>query len=328
MAVEAKPLNEFAPGKPERKLPRLSFWPRNPLKQREALWGYLFALPLLLGFLIFQLGPMLASIGISLTDWDILSDATFVGVDNYVKALTDDRLVPIAFTNTVALMAGIPVGMALSLMLALAMNQKIRGMAAFRTIYFLPVISSVVAVAILWRWIFNPDFGLMNVFLNLLGIEGPLWLGSEDWSKPALILMGIWGGLGFNMLLYLAALQGVPRELLEAATIDGANWWQRFRYITWSFITPTTFFILITSIIGTFQTFAQIHLMTRTQGPTSIGGGPRWSTLTVVYYLWLNAFQYYDMGYAAALAWILGIVIMILTIIQFGVARRWVFYGD
>lgn len=312
--------------RPSRSLP--SWVPRSAMHRREAMWGLLFAAPLILGFLLFQFGPMLASIGISLTKWDILTQPQFVGLDNYVRAFTGDRLVGIAFGNTIFLMIGIPIGMTLSLLLALAMNQRIRGIGLFRTIYFLPVVSSVVAISVLWRWIFNPDFGLLNVLLRYIGVEGPLWLGSAQWAKPALIIMGVWGGLGFNMLLYLAALQGVPRELMEAAKIDGANAWQRFRFITWPFLTPTTFFILVTSIIGTFQTFAQIHLMTRPQGPTSIGGGPRWATLTIVYYLWLNAFQYYDMGYAAALAWIMGVLMMGLTIMQFVVARRWVFYGD
>jgi multiple sugar transport system permease protein len=298
------------------------------MRRREALWGILFVAPLVIGFLVFQFGPMLTSIFVSMTKWDILSPPTFIGFDNYVKALTGDRLVGVAFGNTIYLMIGIPIGMACSLLLAVAMNQRIHGIGIFRTVYFLPVVSSVVALSVLWRWIFNPEFGLLNVLLRYLGIQGPLWLGAAEWAKPALIIMGVWGGLGFNMLLYLAALQGVPKELLEAAKIDGANAWQRFRFVTWPFITPTTFFILVTSILGTFQSFAQIHLMTRGTGPTSIGGGPRWSTLTIVYYLWLNGFNYYDMGYAAALAWIMGIIMMLLTIMQFVVARRWVYYGD
>ncbi len=307
----------------------LTGWlPRSAMKRREALWGYLFVLPLILGFAIFAFGPMLASIGISFTDWEILTTPKFIGLDNYIKLITRDRLVGIAFGNTLYLMLGIPIGMACSLLLALAMNQRIRGISIYRTIYFLPVVSSVVAVSVLWRWIFNPEFGLFNVMLRYLGIQGPLWLGDAAWAKPALIIMGVWGGLGFNMLLYLAALQGVPRELTEAATIDGAGAWQRFRHVTWPFLTPTTFFVLVTSIIGTFQTFAQIHLMTRGNVSGAIGGGPQWATLTVIYYLWLNAFNYYDMGYAAALAWILGIVILIFTIFQFAASRRWVFYSE
>jgi multiple sugar transport system permease protein len=300
----------------------------NGMRVREALIGMLFVAPLVIGFVVFQLIPMIQSVGISFTNWDLIGQAKWVGFENYIKALTKDRLVWIAFGNTVYLMVGIPIGMALSMGLAIAMNQKIRGISFFRTIYFLPVVSSVVAMSVLWRWIFNPEYGLINALLKTFGLDGPLWLGSPEWSKPALIIMGIWGGLGFNMLLYLAALQGVPSELKEAATIDGAGAWQRFRYITFPFLTPTTFFILITSIIGTFQVFAQIHLMTRAEGPTSIGGGPQWSTLTTVYYLWLNAFQYYKMGYAAAIGWILGIVMFALTLLQFWVGRRWVFYND
>ena len=212
----------------------LTGWvPKSAMKRREAVWGYLFALPLLLGFLSFALGPMLASIGISFTDWEILTTPKFIGVDNYVKALTKDRLIGIAFGNTsspgnapraipsttkdrligiafgntIYLMIGIPIGMAGSLLLALAMNQRIRGISLFRTLYFLPVVSSVVAVSVLWRWIFNPEFGLFNVILRYLGLQGPLWLGDPAWAKPALIIMGVWGGLGFNMLLYLAALR-------------------------------------------------------------------------------------------------------------------------
>jgi multiple sugar transport system permease protein len=300
------------------------------MKRKEAFWGYAFIAPLIAGFLIFSIGPMITSIGLSFTEWDIISKdpPTFIGLENYIEIISGDRLIPIAFGNTIYLMIGIPIGMAGSLLLALAMNQRIRGISIFRTLYFLPVVSSVVAVSVLWRWIFNPDFGLLNVLLRYIGIEGPLWLGKAEWAKPALIIMGVWGGLGFNMLLYLAALQGVPRELMEAAKIDGANAWQRFRYITWPMITPTTFFILITSIIGTFQTFAQIHLMTRGGGPSSIGGGPRWATLTVIYYLWLQAFNYFKMGYAAAIAWVLAAVILVLTVIQFVISRRWVYYNE
>jgi multiple sugar transport system permease protein len=306
----------------------LGWIPTSARKRREALWGILFVLPMILGFLIFQLGPMIYSIRVSFFDWDALRPPEYVGLENYQKALYDDRLVPIAFKNTIFLMQGIPIGMALSLLLAIAMNRSIKGISIFRTFYFLPVISSVVATSILWRWIFNPNFGLLNVLLKYIGIDGPLWLGDEDWAKPASIIMGVWGGLGFNMLLYLAALQNVPRELLEAATIDGAGVWARFRHVTWPMLTPTTFFILVTSIIGTFQVFAQIHLMTRGSGPQAIGGGPHWATLSVIYYIWLNGFNYFEMGYAAAIAWILAAAIMVFTIAQFVLSRRWVYYNE
>ena len=309
-ANDARPVRQARPG---------------ALARKEAMWGYLFVSAPLLGFLIFGLIPIVMSLGLAFMKWDMFRAPRFAGIDNFAR-VASDPIVLLSFQNTLVFFLGVPIGMALSLLLALAMNQRIRGIGLFRTIYFLPVVSSVVAVSVLWRWIFNPDFGLMNVLLRYIGIDGPLWLGSAQWAKPALIIMGVWGGLGFNMLLYLAALQGVPRELLEAAKIDGASAWQRFRFITWPFLTPTTFFILVTSIIGTFQVFAQIHLMTRPQGPTSIGGGPRWATLTIVYYLWLNGFQYYDMGYAASLAWIMGALMMVLTIVQFRVSRRWVFY--
>jgi multiple sugar transport system permease protein len=297
------------------------------MKRGEALWGYLFVAPLFLGFLIFLGGPLLASLALTFVKWDILSPPQWVGLANYAE-LARDPIVGKAFYNTVFLMLGIPAGMLLSLLLALAMNQPIRGIGAFRVIYFLPVISSVAAVALLWRWIYNPQFGLLNYLLALVGIPGPDWLGSPMWAKPALMIMGVWGGLGLNMILYLAALQSVPAQLYEAATLDGAGPWQRFRHVTWPMITPTTFFITITSIIGSFQAFAQIHLLTRGNGPGAVGGGPHWATTTVIYYLWQQAFSYYRMGYAAALAWVLAAVILLITALQFAASRRWVFYNE
>lgn len=297
-------------------------------RKSEAAWGYLFVSPLYIGFAVFLIGPLLFSLYISLTHWDVLSSPTWAGLDNYRTLFTDDPVIGKAFYNTVYLMVGIPVGIAGSLLLALLMNQPLRGVAIFRTIYFLPVISSAAAVSILWRWLYNPQFGLINYLLRLMHVPGPDWLGSEAWAKPALILMGVWGGLGFNMLLYLAALQGVPKQLYEAAQIDGASAWQRLRHITWPLITPTTFFITVTAVIGTFQSFAQIHLMTRGNGPGAVGGGPRYATTTVIYHLWLNAFSYFKMGYASAIAWLLALVILACTLLQFWVARRWVHYED
>ncbi|MGH2531704.1 MAG: carbohydrate ABC transporter permease [Thermomicrobiales bacterium] len=297
------------------------------MKRREALWAYLFILPLLLGFLFFLAGPIIASLVISLTEWDLITSPQWVGLQNYRELITEDEVIGKAFFNTIYLMLGIPVGIALSLLLALSMNQRMRGVGLLRTIYFLPVISSVAAISVLWRWIFNPAFGPLNYLLNVLHLPTPLWLASEEWAKPSLIIMGVWGGLGFNMMLYLSGLQAIPRHLYEAAQIDGANLWQQFRHVAWPLLTPTTFFMVVTAVIGTFQAFAQIHLMTREAGATSVGGGPNWSTTTVIYHLWLHAFNYYQMGYASAIAWVLALVILVFTIGQFVLARRWVFYG-
>jgi len=193
--------------------------------------------------------------------------------------------------------------------LALLVNQKLKGIVIFRTIYFMPVVSSMVAVALLWRWLYNPDFGLINSFLRILGIKNPpLWLASTTWAKPAIMLMWIWRGAGYNMLLYLAALQGIPEQLYEAASIDGANGWQKFWHITLPTLAPTNFFIIVMSIIGGFQAFGEIYVMT--------GGGPAGSTTTIVYYIYNNAFLWYKMGYAAAISWFLFVIIFTATLIQ------------
>ncbi len=200
------------------------------------------------------------------------------------------------------------------------MNNKVKGIVFFRTIYFLPVISSMVAVALLWRWIYNPDFGLLNSFLRMLGIKNPpQWLSSTVWAKPAIMIMWIWKGAGYNMLLYLAALQGIPYQLYEASSIDGANGWQKFWHITFPMLSPTNFFIVIMGIIGGFQAFGEIYVMT--------GGGPAGSTTTIVYYIYNNAFQWFKMGYASAIAWFLFLIILIATLLQWKYAGSKVEYS-
>lgn len=292
-----------------------------PLRKRrvkaEYLWAYLFIASPIAGFLLFALIPIGYSVYVSFTKFDVYNPPTFNGVENYGKLFADPLFWKTMY-NTFYAALGIPLGMAVSLGIALAMNQKIVGINFFRTAFFLPTISSVVALTLLWKWIFNADFGLLNYFLGLAGIDGPAWLNDEAWAMPSMIIQGVWGGLGFNMVLYLAALQGVPASLYEAADIDGANGWQKFRYITVPGISPTTLFILITSIIGALQDFPRFMIMTE--------GGPNYSTTTIVYYLFLNAFRYMDMGFASAMAWVLGIVIMIITVLNFWLSKRWVHY--
>ncbi|WP_274364127.1 carbohydrate ABC transporter permease [Paenibacillus thermotolerans] len=285
---------------------------------KEYAWAYLFISAPILGFMLFAFIPIVYSVYVSFTKFDVFNPPVFNGVANYDKLLFDDPLFWKTMVNTFYAAAGIPVGMVLSLGIAIALNQKVTGINIFRTAFFLPTISSVVALTLLWKWIFNSDFGLLNYFLSLLHITGPSWLNDEDWAMPAMIIQGVWSGLGFNMVLYLAALQGVPQSLYEAAEIDGANGWKKFLHITVPGISPTTLFILITSIIGALQDFPRFMIMTE--------GGPNFSTTTIVYYLFLNAFRYMDMGYASAMAWVLGITIMIITLINFRLSRRWVHY--
>ena len=294
------------------------------------LGAYLFLLPNLLGFLAFTVGPTLWSLLLSFTDWDILTPLKFVGFANFAKLLgfhltatglvANDPYFWYYLWNTIFYMFFIPVSMSLSLMMALLMNKKFKGIVAFRTIYFLPSVCSGVALCLLWRWLYNPDFGLINTFLAKIGISGPEWLSSTKWAKPAIAFMGMWGGLGgFNTILYLAALQGVPRQLYDAADVDGANYWQKFRYITMPSITPTTFFIFVMSVIGGFQGgFMSAYIMT--------GGGPAGATTTIDYYIYNNAYQWFKMGYASSIAWVLFVLVFAATIINWKYGGRKVKY--
>ena len=296
------------------------------------LAAFAFLLPNLLGFLTFTLVPVIAAMLLSFVRWDAISpwkEAQWVGMANYVQALgfhydpatrrliaNDDRFWYYLY-NTVFLMSGIPIGMALSLLTALLLNRPLKGIAVFRAIFFIPTICSSVAVAVLWRWVYNPDYGLLNQLLRMLGVaHPPNWLSDPAWAKPALIIMGLWVGIGgYNCVLYLAGLQNIPEELYEAARIDGAGWWARLRYITWPMLAPTTFFILVTSIISGFQGFfVGIHILT--------SGGPAGSTTNLLYYIYRTAFVYHQMGYAAALAMILFAIVFVLTLINWRLGRR------
>ena len=291
----------------------------------EALSALGFLLPNLIGFLVFTSLPVFASLGLSFVQWDLFTPPQFAGLDNFIRLFRDPYFWKYC-GNTVYLMAAIPLSMAGSLMLALALNQKLKGIVFFRTVYFLPTICSGVAIYMLWRLLYNADFGLFNLTIAKVGeifhlsLKGPNWLTDEAWAKPALIIMSVWQSVGgYNMVLYLAALQGVPRELYEAAEIDGANSWQKFWNVTWPQLSPTTFFIATMSLIGGFQAgFDPAFIMT--------GGGPNGSTTTIIYYLFNNAFQWHQMGYAAAIAWLLFLIIFIFTLLKWKIFGKAVFY--
>lgn len=299
-------------------------------KVRDYFTSFLFILPNFIGFFAFTLGPVIASLTLSFTNWDILTPAKFVGFENFIHLLKVEKTVEgwkatdfyfwYALWNTVFYMFFIPVSMGLSLILALLLNRRLRGVTVFRTIYFLPTVCSGVAIAILWRWLYNPDFGLINYLLGKIGIKGPPWLASTKWAKPAIAIMGLWAGVGgYNCVLYLAALQGVPRDLYDAAAVDGANPWQRFRYVTWPSISPTTFFIFVMSVIGGFQGgFMQAYIMT--------GGGPAFSTTTIDYYIYNNAYEWFKMGYASSIAWVLFFMVFIVTLINWKYGQKAVQY--
>lgn len=284
------------------------------LHRSEHRWALAFVAAPIIGFLLFTLYPIGFAVYASLTSWNGLGPMTFVGLDNYVT-LFGDEYFRISLYNTFFYMIGIPIGLALSLLLALALNRKIPGRTAFRTIYYVPVISSLAAIAIVWQFAYNGDFGLINQVLAWFGIEGPDWLQDTATVKPAIIIMAIWKGLGYSMLLYLAAIQGVPASLHEAAALDGANAFQRLRNITLPMVRPVTFFLVVTNIIAGSQIFTEINIMTPQ-------GGPEFSSASIVWYIVRKAFKYQQMGYATAMSIVLGVLVFVITFIQFRLNRR------
>ena len=293
---------------------------RFTLQQREAITGYLFLLPNMIGFLVFTAFAVVASAAISLTSWDLLSDPEFVGFANYVELFTDDPLFRTVLWNTFYFtVVSVPASTILALGLALILNSGLRAIPLFRTAYFLPVITATVVVALIWRWFYNPDFGILNYVLYRLGVGvPPNWLASRQWAMPSVIILSVWKQVGYNMVIFVAGLQSIPASLYEAAATDGAGGWQRFRHITLPLLTPTTFFVLVISIIGSLQVFDAVLVLT--------DGGPANATRTMVYHIWEEAFVFLNMGYAAAVAWILFFLVFLVTILQWKLQQRWVHY--
>jgi ABC-type sugar transport system permease subunit len=271
--------------------------------------GLLFIFPNFIGFVLFALLPVLAAVILAFFHWDVLSPPQFAGFANFVRLYHDAAFWNSLF-NTSILMLGIPLSMAASLFLAVMINQSLRGVVIYRTLYFFPSICSGIGLLLLWRWIYNPDFGLFNLVLSYIGIDGPDWLGDISWAKPSLIFMGIWTGMGgTNMILYLAALQGVNPELYEAAEVDGANAWYKFYHITLPLISPTTFFIFTMALIRGFQgNFNTVYVMTK--------GGPAGSTTTLSYHIYTNAYELFNMGYASSMALVLFAIVLCATFIN------------
>ena len=286
-------------------------------RQREALVGYLFLSPWILGFLIFLVGPMVASIYLSLTEYKVIKAPVWIGLANYVRMFSDELFYHSMKVTVTYTALSVPLGIVAALGVAVLLNQRIVASGLFRTIFYLPSVISGVAVAIVFAWIFNFRFGILNYFLSLVGIPGPNWLGHPRWTLWAFVLMSLWG-IGGNVIIFLAALQGVPVPLYEAAKIDGAGNWRRFWAITLPMISPAILFVLVMGVIGTFQTFTQSYVMT--------GGGPANATLFYLLYLYRNAFNWFEMGYASALAWVLFLVIMVCTLLLWRSSARWVYY--
>lgn len=279
----------------------------------------LFIAPSLVPLLAFLVGPMVASLGLSLLRWDLLRPPTFVGPDNYLKLL-GDRDFQAALVHTFTFVGGyLPLVLVGGLTAALALNQRLRGLALFRTIYFLPMVTSWVVVALVWRWLLHPDNGIVNYGLSLVGVHGPDWWADPVWAMPSVIIASAWKDLGFVMVILLAGLQGIPEEYYEAASVDGAGAWTRFRRITLPLLSPSIFFVVVICLINNLQVFDQVWVMT--------GGGPAGSTSVVMERIVRNAFTYRQMGYASAMSWLFFALILAFTLVQFRVQRRWVTYA-
>lgn len=291
-------------------------------RAREEIAGWLWTSPWLLGFFLFVFGPMVASLYLSFTKYAIGGTPQVIGLDNFVRALSgkDDLFWPSMGRTVEYAFVMVPTGIGLSLLAATLLNQGLKGTAVYRTLFFLPSLTPVVAAAVIWRWLYQPDFGAINWLLWQLGVdEGPRWLTTPDTALPSLMLIGLWISVGGGaMVIFLAGLQSVPRELHDAAAIDGANAWQRFRNVTLPLITPTIFFNLVIGIIAALKVFALAVLATQ--------GGPNYATWFFNLHLYNNAFQFFEMGYASALAWIFFLLVVALTYLNVRWSRNWVYY--
>ena len=296
------------------------------LNLREHIEGYLFISPWILGMVLFALGPILASFGLAFTRWNLFTEPEYVGWANFQKLAHDPLFYKSVFNTIYYTVFAVPLGLVLALGLAMLVNHRLRGVNFFRTAFFLPNVVAGIAMLLLWKWLFDPNFGLINLFLDWtglmaalewIGIGRPQWISSRAGAMPGMIFMSIWG-LGGSMMIFLAGLQNIPRELIEAAELDGAGPWKRFRYVTVPLLTPTIFFLMMVGVIASLQIFNQAYVMTQ--------GGPAHATLFYVLYLFQTAFERFQMGYACAMALVLFIITLIVSLIQLAMGKKWVHY--
>jgi multiple sugar transport system permease protein len=291
--------------------PRTALPKRKSMRERqEAIEGYLFILPWFIGFAIFTA---------SFTKWGLIDRPIYVGFDNYVKMVQDPLVWHSLYVTARYTFLTVPLRLVISLAVALILVRPLVGVYAYRSIFYLPNILGGVVTALLWMWVFNPEFGILNYLLSKLGIQGPTWLASPSWALPAIVIMSVWN-VGAAVILFIAGLQSIPVHLYEAAQLDGAGGWARFRHVTLPMLSPTLLFFLITSIIGSFQVFDIAFVA------SSGNGGPLRSTLVYLLYFYQTGFKYFDMGYASALIWLLLVIILLLTLIIFRSSSIWVFY--
>jgi multiple sugar transport system permease protein len=299
---------------------------RRRLSESPTFVGILFASPWIVGFLVFQLYPILASGYYSFTDFNLFQSPRFVGLQNYREMASDERIAK-SLSNTLYMtVIGVPLGLAFALLTALALNSRSRLQPLYRAVVYLPTIVPIVAATYLWRWLLNAQYGYVNLILGKLGLGQPLWAEDATWAKPALLLIGLWT-VGGTTIIYLAALQEVPRSYYEAAAIDGANWWSKFWHITWPAISPVTLFQLVIGVIFSLQYFTQAYLFAQ-QRLNAASGGPEDSLLMYGLYLFQNAFVYLKMGYASAMAWVLFLLALACTLVILKLSSHWVHYGE
>ncbi|HET6296932.1 MAG TPA: sugar ABC transporter permease [Kribbella sp.] len=313
MAVDTLPATLTTPPPPQRVA-------RRKNRNRETLTAWLFLLPSLIGFLIFTAGPVVAAGVISLLNWNLFSAPTWAGLKNFARLGPDPTFWSALGNTAYFTFVSVPVTILVSLALALLLNQGLRRIAVFRSLLLLPYATITVAVAFVWIWLYIPHDGLINAVLGLVGINGPAWLIDDNWAMPALIAMSVWKSFGFGMVVFLAGLQAIPQQLYEAAKVDGSSTWQSFRNVTLPMLSPALFFVVVTSIIGSFQVFDQALIMTN--------GGPGSRTTTLVMYIYRTGFENYDQGYAAAQSLVLFGFIAVITAVQFLLQRRLVHYDN
>ncbi len=303
-------VNRFSPLK--------SWQQMSPSARREALAGYCFISPWIVGFVVFMAGPVLASFILSFTAWNIVGDPRWIGLDNYVRILTSDP----DFIQSLKVTFGysllyLPISTVCGLAVAMVMSLKLKGIGIFRTLFYLPYVSPSIAATLVWAWILNPRYGLLNTVLRFIGIEGPNWFGDPDTSLYGILMIGLWG-VGGSAVIYLAGIQNIPAHLYEAAQIDGANAWRQFQHVTLPMLTPTIFYMVVMELIGVFQTFTTAFVAT--------GGGPLRSTFFYMLYIYNKAWVSLQMGYASALAWILALIVLAITLLVFRSSPYWVYY--
>lgn len=291
---------------------------RHGPRARESRWALLFLGPTIIGLAVLSAGPILAALAISLTNWDMLTPPQLVGLDNYAQLLGDGRFLRALQNTTFYTVVSVPVGLVLALGLATALNRHIRGIAWIRTAYFLPLVTSATAIALVWLWIYSPT-GLLNGFLGVFGIPPQRWVADPTLAMPSIIAMSVWQGLPANVIIFLAGLQGIPAEYYDAASVDGAGRGGRFRKITLPLLTPSIFFTGVLALIGAFQVFDQVYVMANP-------GKPGQATITLVYFIYEAGFRNFKMGYASAASWIMFLIVAVATLVYFRTQDRWVHY--